>query len=126
MKPVPENRPKQPTKPLEDRMVDVAAALEALAWMPKYPVEPPQFRFFCKALAGFMQTVDRRHWSDSDPAWNEAYALGWVNPMKWTVDQVGTTCAFFPPPIKWREVYCSHFPPLDKKYPTDLYEVVED
>ena len=126
MKNPPEQREKQPTKPLAQRIEDLEVALMSLSWMPKFPGEKQQFDFFCRVLAGFMQTQDRRHWSDSDPAWNEAYALGWVNPMKWTVDQVGTTCAFFPPPIKWREVYCSHFPPLDKKYPTDLYEVVED
>ena len=126
MRPIPEQRAKVPTQPIEIRTKAVAKALMALKWMPKYPAEEASFKFYCRALAGFMQTEDRRNWFDADLEWSQKHGLGWVNPLAWTVQQVGETCQFFPAPIKWREVYCSRFGPLDGKYPTDLYEVVED
>ena len=126
MKPEPEKREKIPTKPMDARVVDVAEALSALNWMPNYPKEEKQFAFFCRALAKFVQTADRRHWSDEDPEWNEKYALGWVNPLAWVVEQVGDACEFFPPPVKWRAIYCTHFPPLDHKRPADLDSIVPE
>lgn len=128
MKPTPETRDKIPTKPIAEREADVAEAISSLNWMPNYPKEEKAFAFFCMTLASFIQTVDRCHWDfkDPDPEWNEKYAMGWTNPLKWVVEQVGSTCEFFPPPIKWREIYCSHFPPLDKKRPADLWEIVGD
>ena len=126
MKPTPEQREKQPTKPIDQRIMEVANALTVLSWMPKYPAEPEQFNFFCRALAKFIQTVDRCHWNAEDPEWNEKYAMGWVNPLAWVVEQVGDTREFFPPPLKWREIYCTHWPPLDHKRPNDLYAIVPE
>ena len=124
MKPTPEKREKIPTKPIEQREEDIAIALASLCWMPKYPTEEPSFKFFCRSLAKFIQTVDRCHWDFNDPEqeWNQKYAMGWVNPLRWVVDQVGNSCEFFPPPVKWRAIYCSHFPPLDGVRPADLYD----
>jgi hypothetical protein len=123
MKPIPEAREKQKTKPLSERVKDVAEVLPTLSWMPNYPKEEDHFTFFCRALAKFVQTQDRCHWSNEDPEWNEKFALGWVNPLQWLVEKVGETCEFFPPPIKWRTIYCEFFPPLDHQSPNDLYEI---
>jgi hypothetical protein len=101
-------------------------AVSVLAGMPKYPVEEKQFKFFCRMMARFMQTVEITHECPEDPEWTKKYGLGVVNPMNHTIETVAEGCTFFPSLAQWRRIYCKWFRPLDGKWPADIEEQVEE
>ncbi len=111
---------RQPTRTPAERAEDIAEAVSVLENMPKYPAEGKQFQFFCRMLAKFMETVEVNHDDPEDPEWNKKHALGWVNPMDYTIEHVAEGCVFFPPLIQWRTIYCKWFKPLDGKFPADV------
>ncbi len=113
---------REPTKKLDDRITDVLNAISALEEMPGYPKSEETLNFTARILAKFMETVEVHHYDPEDPGWKGA--LGWVNPLLYTRDVVAETCAFFPPPIRWREIYGHWFTTLDGKRATDLLELI--
>lgn len=101
-------------------------ALSSLSWMPKYPAKTDDLKFISRILATFVQTVEVNDWDPDDVEWSQEHCLGWVNPLRWLMDEVSQTCQVFPVPIRFRKIYEQHFHPLDNRTANSLESVIED
>jgi hypothetical protein len=114
---------RQPTKPLDERTIDILEKITVLSFLPKYPPNERDLKFMCRMLAMFIQTVEVNHTDPEDP---QPTDLGWVNPLDWVIEQVAATfSSYFPAPIAWRRIYETRFTPLDGKSASDFEAVVE-
>src|SRR5579872_3027039 len=98
---------KQPTPPLNERVLAVVTALETLTWMKGFPSGenlPQQIKVIATAIAKFCQTVELNYRDEEDLS-GTTLDLGWVNPLNWLVEEVASTFEWFPSPIRWRMVY---------------------
>ncbi len=106
----------QPTKSLAERTADVLTALGQIDHMKGFPREDKNLRFIARVLAKFIDTEEQEH---------EALG-GRVIPLEWIVEEVAAHCEYFPPPIKWREMYQQYFQPLDGRSAYDMRALAED
>lgn len=114
---------KEPTKPLQERIVEIGKMMGSLGWMKGYPQEERHIAMICRCIANFAQTVgvQRVPENPDDPAPD---ADGWVYPAAWLFDRIGETCEWFPKPIQMRRIYETKFHPLDGKNSVDMESVI--
>ena len=122
---------KTPRKDLEGRTLDVLDAIASLSWMPNYPKEQKHLDLIASCIASFCDTgeINYTDWDKDDPTQTAPgpMAWGWQKPLDWTVKRVAETCYSFPPPIRWRQIYCDGTPffPVDGKTANNLLAVIE-
>jgi hypothetical protein len=122
---------KQPLRSLEDRTTDVMKSIDSLSWMPKYPEKPEHLKLIASCIASFCDTgeINYTDFDPDDPTQTKPgpMAWGWQKPLDWTVKRVAETCYSFPPPIRWRQIYCEGTPfwPVDGKTANNLLAVIE-
>lgn len=93
-------------------------ALAQLGWMPGYDKvaeNPKGLKLFESAVRTFADDRDCTH----------EILGGKVNPLDWMLNQIATTCTFFPKPIEMRKIYVKYFPPLDGMEPRELEERID-
>ena len=111
--------------------MDVLEAISALSWMPNYPKEQKHLDLIVECIACFCDTgeINYTDFDPDDPTQTKPgpMAWGWQKPLDWTVKQVAKTCYSFPPPIRWRQIYCEGTPfwPVDGKTANNLLAVIE-